>query len=154
MYKRQDGSPAVLVQDGVLFEGSLINAGQIDGSVSLASGDFELLDSSLLSLTIDSLTDFDTVNIADDLLFGGSLELNFSDPFAFEVGQTFDLFDFGSVSGSFSSISSGPLALDFSNLSTQGTVTIAGNSATAVPEPSSFTVLVLGGVVLLRRRRK
>ena len=149
-----DGSPAVLVQDGVLFEGSLINAGQIDGSVSLASGDFELLDSSLLSLTIDSLTDFDTVNIADDLLFGGSLELNFSDPFAFEVGQTFDLFDFGSVSGSFSSISSGPLALDFSNLSTQGTVTIAGNSATAVPEPSSFTVLVLGGVVLLRRRRK
>ena len=149
-----DGSPAVLIQDGVTFDGSLINAGEIDGSISLASGDLELLDSSLLSLTIDSLTDFDTVDITEDLLFGGALELNFSDPFAFESGQTFDLFDFGSVSGSFSSISSGPLALDFSNLSSQGTVTVAGNTATAVPEPSSFTVLVLGGVVLLRRRRK
>ena len=149
-----DGSPAVLIQDGVTFDGSLINAGEIDGSISLASGDLELLDSSLLSLTIDSLTDFDTVDITEDLLFGGALELNFSDPFAFEIGQTFDLFDFGSVSGSFSSISSGPLALDFSNLSSQGTVTVAGNTATAVPEPSSFTVLVLGGVVLLRRRRK
>ena len=150
-----DGSPAVLVQDGVLFDGSLINAGQIDGSVSLASGDFELLDTSLLSLTIDSLTEFDTIDIADNLLLGGALELNFADPFAFEIGQTFDLFDFGSVFGSFDSISSGPLDLDFSNFSSQGTVTIAGNtSATAVPEPSSFTVLALGGIILLRRRRK
>jgi len=75
--------------------------------------------------------------------------------FAFEIGQTFDLFDFGSVFGSFDSISSGPLDLDFSNFSSQGTVTIAGNtSATAVPEPSSFTVLALGGIILLRRRRK
>ena len=148
------GGPAVLIEDGVLFDGSLINAGQIDGSVSLASGDFELLDSSRLSLSIDSLTDFDTIDIADNLLFGGTLELNFLDPFSFEVGQTFDLFDFGSASGSFASISSGPLAFDFSNLATQGTVTVSEISATAVPEPSSFTVLALGGVVLLRRRRR
>ena len=149
-----DGSPAVLIEEGVLFDGSFINAGQIDGSVSLASGDLDLLDSSILSLSIDSLTDFDTVDIAGDLLFGGTLELNFLDPLAFEVGQTLDLFDFENVFGSFDTISSGSLALDFSNLSTLGTVTVAGNAAVAVPEPSSFTVLALGGIVLLRRRRK
>ena len=113
-----------------------------------------MLDSSVLSLTFDSLTDFDTVDIAGDLFFGGTLELDFLDPLAFEVGQTFDLFDFGSASGFFDSVSSGPLSLDLSNLSTLGTVTVAANAATAVPEPSSVTVLVLGGVVLLRRRRK
>ena len=149
-----DGSPAVLIEEGVLFDGSFINAGQIDGSVSLASGDLDLLDSSILSLSIDSLTDFDTVDIAGDLLFGGTLELNFLDPLAFEVGQTLDIFDFENVFGSFDTISSGSLALDFSNLSTLGTVTVAGNAAVAVPEPSSFTVLALGGIVLLRRRRK
>ena len=144
----------MLIEEGVLFDGSFINAGQIDGSVSLASGDLDLLDSSILSLSIDSLTDFDTVDIAGDLLFGGTLELNFLDPLAFEVGQTLDLFDFENVFGSFDTISSGSLALDFSNLSTLGTVTVAGNAAVAVPEPSSFTVLALGGIVLLRRRRK
>ena len=146
-----DGSPAVLVEEDVLFDGAFVNAGQIDGSVSLASGDFELLDSSVLSLTIDSATDFDTIDVAGDLLLGGTLELSFLDPLAFEVGQTFDLFDFGAVSGAFDSISTGPLALDFANLSSDGTVTIA---AAAVPEPSSFVVLAMGGLLLLRRRRK
>ena len=151
-----DGSPAVLVEDNVLFNGSLINAGQIDGSVSLATGDFELLDSSILSLSIDSLTDFDTVDIAGELEFGGTLELNFLDPFAFEVGQTIDLFDFGSAVGSFDNILAGPLALDFGDLTTDGTVTVSAfaGGAVAVPEPSSFTVLALSGLVLLRRRRK
>lgn len=153
-----DGSPAVLVEDNVLFNGSLINAGQIDGSVSLATGDFELLDSSILSLSIDSLTDFDTVDIAGELEFGGTLELNFLDPFAFEVGQTIDLFDFGTAVGSFDSILAGPLSLDFGDLTTDGTVTVSafaeGAVAAAVPEPSSFTVLALSGLVLLRRRRK
>ena len=149
-----DGSPAVLVEENVQFNGSFINAGQIDGSVSLASGDFDLLDSSVLSLTFDSATEFDTFDIAGDLLFGGTLELNFLDPLAFEVGQTFDLFDFGSATGTFDNIFAGPLSLDTSNLLSQGTVTVASVSATSVPEPSSFTVLALSGLVFLRRRRK
>ena len=100
-----DGSPAVLVEDGVLFDGSLINAGQIDGSIFLASGDLELLDSSSLSLSIDSLSDFETIDIGQGALsFDGTLELDFLDPFAFEVGQTFDLFDFGFASGSFDNV--------------------------------------------------
>ena len=150
-----DGSPAVLIEEGVQFDGSLINAGQIDGSIFLASGDLDLLDSSLLSLTIDSLSDFDTVDIGGDLTFGGSLELNFLDSSAFEIGQTIDLFDFGSALGSFDNVFAGPLALDLSNLASQGTVTFAAAPGiAAVPEPSSFVVLALGGgLALLRRRR-
>ena len=147
-----NGSPAVLVAEDVLFDGALINAGQIDGSVSLASGDFELLDSSLLSLTIDSATEFDTIDVGGDFLLGGALELSFLDPLAFEVGQTIDLFDFAATSGEFDTISSGLLSLDFSNLSSQGTVTVTGIAA--VPEPSSIAVLALGGLLVLRRRRK
>ena len=150
-----DGSPAVLIEEGVQFDGSLINAGQIDGSIFLASGDLDLLDSSLLSLTIDSLSDFDTVDIGGELTFGGSLELNFLDSSAFEIGQTIDLFDFGSALGSFDNVFAGPLALDLSNLASQGTVTFAAAPGiAAVPEPSSFVVLALGGgLALLRRRR-
>ena len=149
-----DGSPAVLIEEGVQFDGSLINAGQIDGSISLASGDLELLDTSLLSLEIASLTDFETVDIGlGDLTLDGTLELSFLDPSSFEVGQTFDLFDFGFASGSFDNVLAGPLSLDLSNLASQGTVTIA-ESAISVPEPSSFVVLTVSGFVLLRRRRK
>ena len=144
-----DGSPSVLFEEGVLFDGSLINAGQIDGSISLASGDLELLDSSFLSLTIDSLTDFETVDIEDSLLFDGTLELNFLDPLAFQVGQTIDLFDFGSASGEFDTVLAGSLSLDLSNLSTLGSVTVS-----AIPEPSSLGLLAFGGLALLRRRRK
>ena len=145
----------MLIEDGVLFDGSLINAGQIDGSISLASGDLELLDTSFLSLAIDSLTDFETVDIgAGDLILDGTLELSFLDPSTFEVGQTFDLFDFGFATGSFDNVLAGPLSLDISNLTSQGTVTVAGVGGTSVPEPSSFAVLALSGLVLLRRRRK
>ena len=152
-----DGSPAVLIEDGVLFDGSLINAGQIDGSISLASGDLELLDSSLLSLSIDSLTDFETVDIgAGNLFLDGTLELSFLDPSTFEIGQTFDLFDFGFASGSFDNVLAGPLSLDISDLASQGSVTVTGigGAIASVPEPSSFVVLTLSGLVLLRRRRK
>ncbi len=149
-----DGSPAVLVEDGVLFDGSLINAGQIDGSIFLASGDLELLDSSSLSLSIDSLSDFETIDIGQGALsFDGTLELDFLDPFAFEVGQTFDLFDFGFASGSFDNVLAGPLSLDLSNLATLGTISVAAVPS-SVPEPSSLVLLGLSGTLLLRRRRK
>ena len=149
-----DGSPAVLVEENVFFDGSLVNAGRIDGSVSLASGDFELLDTSVLALDISSETDFEAIDIAGNLIFDGTLELNFLNPLDFEIGQTFDLFDFGFASGSFDNVFAGPLSLDTSNLASFGTVTIAASAATAVPEPSAFVVLALGGLATLRRRRK
>ena len=146
-----DGSPAVLVEENVLFNGSLVNAGRIDGAVSLASGDFELLDTSVLALDISSETDFEAIDIAGNLIFDGTLELNFLNPLEFEIGQTIDLFDFGLASGTFDNVFAGPLSLDLSNLASFGTVTVA---ASAVPEPSAFVVLALGGLATLRRRRK
>ena len=148
-----DGSPAVLIESDVLFGGTLVNAGVIDGSIDLGSGNLELLDSSFLSLEIGSYTDFETVDLTGDLYFDGTLELDFLNPLAFEVGQTIDLFNFGSASGSFDTILSGALTLDVSNLASQGTVSVAAITAVAVPEPSAFSLLALSGAVFLRRRR-
>jgi hypothetical protein len=145
-----DGSPAVLIEENVLFNGSFVNAGRIDGSVSLASGHFELLDTSVLSLDIGSETDFEAIDIAGNLIFDGTLELNFLNPLEFEVGQTIDLFDFEFASGAFDNVFAGPLSLDLSNLASFGTVTVAAN---AIPEPSSFTVLALAAIATLRRRK-
>ena len=149
-----DGSPAVLVEENVLFNGTLVNAGRIDGSVFLASGDFELLDTSVLSLDVSSETEFETIDIGGNLILDGILELNFLNPLEFEVGQTIDLFDFEFASGSFDSVLAGPLSLDLSNLASLGTVTVAAINAAAVPEPSAFILLALGGLATLRRRRK
>ncbi len=146
-----NGSPAVLIEDDVVFDGTFVNGGEIDGSVFLGSGDLDLLETSILSLAASSYSDFDTVSVTGNINFGGSLNLDILDPFSFQVGQTLDLFDFGSATGSFDSVFAGPLSLDLSNLNSRGTVSI---SAIAVPEPSSVSLIGLGLVASLCRRRK
>lgn len=152
-----DIADAVLVQDGVNFDGSLINNGVIDGSISLASGDLFLGDTSTLALSIDGLAagQFDTVSVADDLTLGGTLALSFGAGFDPIVGQQFDLFDAGSFAGNFASIVADGFVLDTTQLSAGGTGSISiAAVATAVPEPGTATLLLVGGVVFAGRRRR
>ena len=89
---------------------------------------------------------------------GGTLDLQIGGTTYTPIaGDTFDLFDFGTITGTFATInatniSGGGLAWDYSNLYTTGTVGIV-----AVPEPSSFACVmglaVLGAVCTRRRRR-
>ena len=145
-----DAAPAVLVQEGVDFDGSLINSGLIDGGASLATGDAVLSDTSVISLTITSLTDFETFDLlSGDLAAGGELAIDFEGDFVPQVGQTFDLLDFDTLSGSFASIDSGPIVFDTSDLLVGGSVTI-----TAVPEPGVLALLGLGSIALVGRRRQ
>jgi len=145
-----DAAPAVLVQEGVDFDGSLINSGLIDGGVSLATGDAVLSHTSVISLAITSLTDFETFDLlSGDLAAGGELAIDFVGDFVPQVGQTFDLLDFDTLSGSFASIESGPIVFDTSDLLVGGSVTI-----TAVPEPGVLALLGLGSIALVGRRRQ
>ena len=89
------------------------------------------------------------------MAFGGTLKLVSWAGFTGQIGQSFDLFDWGS-SSSFSSIDASGLALapgallDTSQLYSAGIVSI-----TAVPEPGSWALLLCGlGVVGLRMRQR
>ena len=143
-------SAAVLVDSQTSFDGTLFNDGLLDGSVFLNDGDLVLSDSSVLELEIGSVFDFEEVATSGDITFGGILDISFADGFLPAVGQTFDLFDFGSVAGQFAEIRSEGVLLDTGDVTFGGSVSIVS----AVPEPSAFVVLSLGSVLMLRRRRR
>ncbi|MEM6689848.1 MAG: PEP-CTERM sorting domain-containing protein [Planctomycetota bacterium] len=148
-----DTTPAVLVQTGVNLDGTVFNAGTIDGGISLASGNLVLEDTSELILGFeDGWNEFETVEVAGDITFGGVLELDFvgNDPLA--VGQVLDLFDFSSASGEFSSIAAAGVEFDTSELQSTGSLRVS--SLTAVPEPGSLSALLAATVLLMRRRRR
>ncbi|MBN2583276.1 MAG: PEP-CTERM sorting domain-containing protein [Planctomycetes bacterium] len=89
----------------------------------------------------DRLIDINTLN------FEGALQLVFD--FTPDAGSSFDLFDFSVLTGGFGSIEvlgMNASHLDLSQLSTTGV-------ATVVPEPGSLSLLAMGGLALLRRRR-
>ena len=69
---------------------------------------------------------------------------------ALTVGQTFDLIDAGTITGTFTAIAlPAGVAIDDTNLYTTGQITI-----TAIPEPSTLALAAVGLLGLRRRRRK
>ncbi|MEN1704392.1 MAG: calcium-binding protein [Planctomycetota bacterium] len=145
-------APAVLVQDGVVFDGALVNGGRIEGGASLATGDVQLLSTSVISLEIGGLSDgaFETFDAATGSIdFAGTLEITFRDSFLPEVGDVFDLFDFAQASGEFSSINAGRVVFDTSDLLIGGTITV-----TAIPAPATTSALAGIGLLAARRRRR
>lgn len=98
--------------------------------------------------------DVDQFLVQGLLTFDGTLRLVSSQSFAAQIGQSFDLFDWGSSAAGFTAIDTSGLvladgaALDLSRLYVDGTV-----SVTAVPEPSAWLLMLTGTAVLLARRR-
>jgi probable HAF family extracellular repeat protein len=97
---------------------------------------------------------FDKYIVAGHLALGGTLKLVSWAGFTGQIGQSFGLFDWGSSSGSFSSIDASGLSLasgavlDTSQLYTAGVLRV-----TAVPEPGTWALLWCGIAVLLLRLR-
>ena len=141
---------AVLFDSQTSFDGTLFNDGLLDGSVLLNDGDLFLSDTSVLELEVGGLFDFEEVVTSGDINFGGILDISFADGFQPLVGQSFDLFDFSTVSGQFDEIRSDGFVLDTGDVSFGGSVSVVA----AVPEPSTFVVLSLSSLLLLQRRRR
>jgi hypothetical protein len=94
--------------------------------------------------------DYDRVWVGGILRINGLLNVTFTNDYTGNVGDTFDLFNFGSVSGMFSQTNLPTLGAgkewNTDHLYTQGEITI-------VPEPGACGLLALGLATLRRRKR-
>jgi len=168
---------AVSVASGATLGGSGTVGGATTVSGSLNPGNSPGLLSFSSSLTLNSSatttmelagsvrgTSYDGINVGTSLVYGGNLTLSFTSGFA-EGDYTFNLFDFTSQSGNFSSVSlaglySGSLVNDAGvwSLSSGGNSWSFNQSTgdlsfSAVPEPGTTAMLALGlfGVVAFMR---
>ncbi|MCB1996681.1 MAG: PEP-CTERM sorting domain-containing protein [Rhodoferax sp.] len=133
--------------------------GNSPAAVSFNAGNASYDGTSVLTLEIlgaapgsgyDQLVDIDHLN------FDGTLQLVFGGGYVAVAGTRFTLFDFQSFSGSLSSghiqvVGFDAARLDFSQLTTAGTLSVA-----AVPEPETYALMLAGlGVVgwVARRRQ-
>jgi hypothetical protein len=102
---------------------------------------------------LSSASSFDQLAVSGNLGFGGTLRVSLIDGYSPLNGHSFNLFDFGTTSGSFSALDlptlGGGLSWDSSNLYSTGTLSV-------VPEPSTWLLLTVGltAVTVFRRRRK
>jgi hypothetical protein len=144
-------SGAAFTGDGTrYFEGGLSvgdspGAGGAEGSVVF--GSTNLYRAEIGGLAAGS--GFDHFAVGDHLSLGGTLQLSWWGGFEAQAGQRFDLFDWGSVSGSFAAIDLSAAALDpglrwdTSRLYLDGSVAVA-----AVPEPGIWALMALGLAVI------
>jgi T5SS/PEP-CTERM-associated repeat protein len=139
-----------------LIEGKTTVQGTLSPGISAGvlrfGGDLSLESSAVVSMELGGElrgTQFDGVDVAGALLYGGTLRIVLLNGFEPEEGDIFDLFNgFTSRSGTFANIV-------FSSGTYQGAFQPETGVLTIVPEPSTCGLLALGiSALALRRRSK
>ncbi|HPA19729.1 MAG TPA: PEP-CTERM sorting domain-containing protein [Verrucomicrobiae bacterium] len=164
------GNGTHLLADGLLVASNsmLLGVGNIAGNITnfgtiapgispgiiSVSGDAVLAASSLMAMELagTNATEFDQFNVGGMLGFEGTLTVTLTNGFNPQVGDTFDLFDFGSTNG---------LTFDQLNLPTlvnalwdTSDLYVGGSIAVVIPEPATVALLGIGiGLLLAARRR-
>ncbi|MAT72532.1 MAG: hypothetical protein CMJ58_23785, partial [Planctomycetaceae bacterium] len=117
--------------DGVSYSSTIVPVpGVLTGAESLAiDGDLTLAGSSTLAFDIGQSGYNDFLSITGNLAADGTLEVLLDDDAdALAAGDSYDLFDFGSVSGTFATLDlpllTGSLAWDTSQLLVDGTISV------------------------------
>lgn len=145
---------------GVLSPG---NGAALNGINDIGTANFDasltLAANTLVNLEIANTVSIDRVNVGGILAFGGSsFVITTIGGFVAQLGNTFDLVDWGSANGTATVDVSGAATApgttwDTSNFTTNGTITVV------VPEPSSWAMILSGSGLLVtamrfRRRRQ
>lgn len=134
------------------FEGGY-SPGNSPAAVSLA-GDAVFGAGNQLTIEIAGVTrgtGFDALLVTGHLTLGGALNVTLLNGFTPAKGQQFDLFDWGTQTGTFSSVNLPALA---NGMSWDTTKLYTNGSVDVVPEPSTWAMLVLGISLLTLRRAK
>ncbi|MBI5683897.1 MAG: PEP-CTERM sorting domain-containing protein [Verrucomicrobia bacterium] len=145
------GSGDIIASSATNF--GIIAPGHSPGTLSF-SGSLTLNDSSLLSMEIGgtATNDYDRVWVGGLLRIGGLLDVTLTNGYTGNAGDTFDLFNFGTLTGTFSQTNlpalAGGLQWNTSQLYTLGDISIM-----SVPEPGAGVLLALGMAALARRRK-
>ncbi|MDP6546768.1 MAG: PEP-CTERM sorting domain-containing protein, partial [Phycisphaerae bacterium] len=96
-------------------------------------------------------TQYDVINVADALTLAGTLNVASHGGFDPGNGDTFNIFDWGSRIGTFGEVNlpglSGDLEWNTDDLYTTGEISVT-------PEPATISLLALGGLAVLRKRRR
>ncbi|MCV2360340.1 PEP-CTERM sorting domain-containing protein [Paucibacter sp. TC2R-5] len=143
------------------------NPGNSPAAFSFSGGNATFDSTSVLNMEFFGATpgtQYDQLISINTLTFNGKLNLAFDSSYVPAQGTSFALFGFNSFSGSFGTAEDGYSSifvtgydkskLDFSHLSTDGTVRVAITSA--VPEPETYAMLLAGLALMgamVRRRR-
>jgi len=146
-----------LIGIGSIIAGSATNFGTIApghsaGTLSF-SGDLTLRDSSVLNMELGGTNSgaYDQVFVGGILRIGGLLNVTLTNGYTGSIGDTFDLFNFSSETGTFSQTNlptlSPGMEWNTSKLYTLGDIQI-------VPEPGVSALLALGLAALASRRVK
>jgi len=146
------GSGTVTATGKTLSVAGNFNPGSSPGTLTVDGG-FTLAGTSVSTFEINGTTSglFDQLVVNGLLTFGGTL--NLVTGYSFNYGDSVNLFDWTTKSGTFSSIVGTDLgggnSWDTANLYTTGVITV-------VPEPATWGLLAfsLTTVIILRRRRK
>ena len=140
---------------GSVFNNATIAPGHSPGTLTI-TGDLTLGTNSTLAMQLaGTSTDlYDRILVGGAMTYDGQLNVTLLNGFDPAAGETFDLFNFSSESGSLSSTNlpalDAGLAWDTSNLLNSGELSVV-----AIPEPMtvSMLLLALGGLYQWRKRR-